>query len=273
MNRSFGFDPWVMMAGALLATTLATGSAWAESCDVDKYVTKAIGLEEPWVENAGYLFARVTNNSTPQSVTLAPEVEARFTDRLGMELDLPAYTAQEPLGRAASAFGPLAAGLKAVAIHTCDLSEGRATLLTGEIEGQYWTDARPSVLPGQGNSVTGQAMWAEFRNPWFSEGEIGYTQRIGSGITSGWFFNTSFGRALNSDWAVQLELEVDNQLMLTDTHRGIEGSVIPQISYRPSSQWLVALGEQASLQQGTSQTGWSTWLMIERDFSDRDDPD
>ena len=273
MNRPFGFDPWIRVVGASLAMMLATVSAWAESCDVDKYVTKAIGVEEPWVENAGYLFTQVAHHGSPRTVTLAPELEVRFTDRLGMELDLPAYTAREPLGRAASAFGPLAAGLKAVAIQTCDLIAGRATVLTGEIEGQYWSDARPSVLPGQGNSMTGQAMWAEFWRPWFSEGQIGYTQRVGSGIISGWFVNTSFGRALNSAWAAQLELAVDNQLILTDNHHGIEGSLIPQISYRPSSQWLVALGEQASLEQGIPRTGWSTWLMIERDFSDRDDPD
>lgn len=257
----------------MLAALLSTGGAWAESCDLDDYVTKAIGIEEPWLENAGYLFTQVTTSGNPQAVTLAPEVEARFTDRLGMELDLPSYTAQEPLGRAPSAFGPMAAGLKGVGIQTCDLSEGRATLLTGEIEGQYWTDPRPSVLPGQGHSVTAQGMWAELWTPWFSEGEVGYTQRIGSGITSGWFLNTSFGRALNSAWAVQLELEVDNQLTVTNAHRGVEGSVMPQISYRPSSEWLVALGEQTSLQQGGSQTGWSTWLMIEYELSDSDDSD
>jgi hypothetical protein len=258
--------------GAVVAPLLTTGTVWAESCDVDDYVTKAIGIEEPWLENAGYLFTQATNNSNPQAVTLAPEIEARFSDRLGMELDLPAYTAQKPLGRAPSAFGPVAAGLKGVSIDTCDLSEGRATLFTGEIEGQYWVHPRPSVLAGQGNSVTGQAMWAELWNPWFSQGELGYTQRIGAGIASGWFLNTSFGRALNSAWAAQLELEVDDQLTLTDGHGGIEGSVMPQISYRASSEWLVALGEQASLQQGTAQTGWSTWLMIEREFSDTDDP-
>jgi hypothetical protein len=273
MDRSCQFGRWATITAAAALAVLATGSAWAESCDVDDYVAKAIGIEEPWVENAGYLFAEGTNNSRPQAVTLAPEIEARFSGRLGMELDLPAYTAQEPLGRAPGAFGPLGAGLKGVGIHTCDLSEGRAALLTGEIEGQYWADRRQRVLSGEGNSLTGQAMWAELRNPWFSEGEVGYTQRIGSGIISGWFFNTSFGRSVNSAWAAQLELEIDNQLASTEGRRRIEGSVMPQVSYRPSSQWRVALGEQASLQQGASHTGWSTWLMIEREFSDTDDPD
>ncbi len=271
MKRVFEFN--LVAAGAVAATLLAPGSAWAGSCDIDAYVTKAIGIEEPWLENAGYLFSQVTNNSSPETVTIAPELEARFSDRLGMELDLPAYTAQEPLGQAPSAFGPLAAGLKGVGVNICALNEGRATLLTGEIEGQYWAHPRPSVLPSQGNSVTAQAMWAELWNPWFSQGEVGYTLRVGSGITSGWFFNMSFGRALNAVWAAQLEFGVDKQLPLADGHRGIEGSVMPQISYRTSSAWLVALGEQASLQQGTPSTGWSTWLMAEREFSDTDEPD
>lgn len=270
MDRAFPFVRWAMAACALAATPLATEPAWADSCEVDDYVAKAIGIEEPWLENAGYLFTGLTHNSSPRTLTLAPQIEARLGERLGMELDLPSYTAQEPLGRAPGAFGPLAAGLKGVAIHICDLSAGRATLLTGEIEGQYWTDPRPSALPDQGNSVTVQAMWAQLWNPWFSEGELGYTQQAGSGITGGWFFNASFGGGWTPSWAVQLELEIDDQLSLTHGRRGIEGSVMPQINYRPSSHWRFALGEQASLQQEGTQTGWSTWLMIEREFSDPD---
>ena len=136
MNQSVGIACWVGVATVVLIAQLAAGSARAQSCDVDEYLTKAIGMEEPWVENAGYLFTQITNNSIPQAVTLAPEVEARFSDRLGMEIDLPAYTGQEPLGRAPGAFGPLSAGLKGVGIRRCDPSQGRAVLLTGEIEGQ-----------------------------------------------------------------------------------------------------------------------------------------
>ncbi len=273
MTQSFEFRGWALMLAAVLAALLRTGSASGESCDVDRDLTKAIGIEEPWLENAGYVFTQVPDNGSPQSVTWASELEARFTNRLGMEFDLPAYTAQEPLGRAPGAFGPMAAGLKVAGMHRCELDGDRVTLLTGEIEGQYRVDTRRTVLPGQGNSVSGQAMWGELWSPWFDQGELGYTQRIGTGNTSGWYFDTSFGRALNSAWAAQLELAIDNQLRSTEGHRGIEGSVMPQISYRPGAKWRVALGEQASLLQGASQTGWSTWLMIEREYSDSDHPD
>ena len=274
MGWSIGLMRRTMTTAAAIAALLAGAPAWAGACNVEGYIGKAIGIEEPWLENAGYLFTRATNNGTPQAVTLAPEVEARFNDRLGMELDLPAYTGQEPLARAPSAFGPLAAGLKGVVLHDCDAAERHAMLLTAEIEGQYRTARRSSVLPDEGNSVSAQVMWAALWNHWFEQGEAGYAQRIGSGITNGWFLNTSFGRPLSRHWTAQLELGIDNQLVLPARgQRGIEGSLMPQVSFRSSSGWLTALGEQASLQQGSSQTGWSTWLMLEHDFADSDDPD
>ncbi|WP_123106160.1 hypothetical protein [Acidithiobacillus sulfuriphilus] len=257
-----GRTGWVVGLGIV-----GISAASAQPCDVDDYITKAIGIEEPWLENAAYLFAQVDNNGSPQSITLAPEIEARFSDRVGMELDLPTFTAVEPLGSGPSAFGPVAAGIKVAALHSCDMSNGRATLLTGEVEGQYWANPRPAVLPGQGNSVTAQVMWAQLWYPWFTEGEAGYTQRVGSGVTSGWFVNTSLGRALNIAFAVQLEVEADNQLVLDNGRRGIEGSVLPQVGYHLSQQWLLAVGEQAAFQQDTAQPQWSTWMMVERDFA------
>jgi hypothetical protein len=254
---------------AALAAVVAAcaASAQAQSCDVDDYVTKAIGIEEPWVENAGYLFAQYDHAADPQALTLAPELESRFSDRVGMELDLPAYTAQAPLGRGASAFGPLAAGLKFGALHSCDMGRGRATLLSVEVEGQYWADRNTTVLPGEGNSATLQAMWAQLWYPWFTTGEVGYTQRIGGGVASGGFVNAALGRALDSAHSVQIEVELDNQATLADGSRGFEGSVMPQFAWRPSPRWLFALGEQASLQQGALRPQWSTWLMVEREFT------
>ncbi|MDA8093044.1 MAG: hypothetical protein M0T84_03900 [Betaproteobacteria bacterium] len=266
MTRYSESSRWWLVGAAMLTAA----SAWGQPCDIDDYVTRAIGIEEPWMENGAYLFTQSTNNASPQSITVAPEIEGRFGDRLGMELDLPAYTAQAPLGRAPGAFGPLAAGLKWGAVQRCDSSDRRATLVTGEIEGQYWADRRPSVLPDEGNAATAQGMWAQLWYPWFNQGEVGYTQRIGPGVTSGWFLNTAVGRSLNTAWSAQVEIELDNQLPLDGGGHGIEGSIMPQIGYRPARHWLVALGEQASRQQGTRQTGWSTWLMIEHEFADRD---
>ena len=254
------------LAALVAAVATSTVAAHAQSCDVDDYITKAIGVEEPWVENAAYLFGQY-DHAAPQALTLAPELEARFSERVGMELDLPAYTAQTPLGRGASAFGPLAAGVKLNALHRCDMGRGRATLLSVEVEAQYWGDRNTTVLPGQGNSATLQAMWAQLWYPWFTTGEVGYTQRVGAGVASGGFVNAALGRALDSAHSLQLEVELDNQATLADGSRGFEGSVMPQVAWRPSPRWLFALGEQASVQQGDLRPQWSTWLMVERELT------
>ena len=98
----------------LLATVISAvvPPAFASCGSLDDAVTKATGIEEPWVENAGYVLASITRNAHPQTFTVAPEPEARFDRGLGMELDLPIYTTAQPLGSTAGAFGPFAAGLK-----------------------------------------------------------------------------------------------------------------------------------------------------------------
>ncbi len=261
---------WILAAAglaAMLSGVPAQAHPWlVQPCDVDDYITKAIGIEEPWLENAVYGFAQADNNGSPRALTLSTEFERKFSDRLGMELDLPAYTANESLGPGQGAFGPAAAGLKFAAVHTCNFSEGRASLLTVEVEGQYWANPRPSVLPGEGNTVTTQVMWAQLWYPWFTQGEAGYTQGVGAGAGSGWFVNTSLGHALGAAYAVQLEVELDNQVVLGDGRRGIGGHVMPQIACHLTPQWLLALGEQAAIQQGQSRSLWSSWLMVEHDF-------
>ena len=145
---------WIMAAAGpavMLFGMQAQAHPWqVQPCDVDDYITKAIGIEEPWLESAVYWFVQTDNNGSPRALTLSTEFERKFSDRLGMELDLPAYTPNEPLGQGQGDFGPMAAGLKFAALHTCNLSEGRASLLTVKLEGQYWANTRPSVLPGGG---------------------------------------------------------------------------------------------------------------------------
>jgi hypothetical protein len=231
------------------------------NCDVDDFVTKAIGIEEPWLENSGYIYAQASH-ANPSSLTLAPEIEGRFSDQIGMELDLPEFSANFPLGRSQSDLGPTAVGLKFAALHDCNPAKGEATLVTFEVEGQY----SPAKLSGDGNSVSPQVMWAQLWYPWFTQGEAGYTQQVGNGVTNGWFANTSLGRAIHGVYAVQLEGEADNQLIMANGQRGLEGYLMPQVAYHASPKWLIAIGEQAEKQQGAHKTKWSTWGMLEREF-------
>jgi hypothetical protein len=250
----------ILILEAMVSRQAFSQQDW--NCDVDDFITKAIGIEEPWLENAGYLYAQASHNQ-PSSLTLAPEIEGRFNDRVGMELDLPEFTANFPLGQSQSALGPMAAGLKFAALHECNPSKGEATLVTFEIEGRQYS---PAKLSGAGNSVSPQVMWAQLWYPWFTQGEAGYTQQVGQGVTNGWFVNTSFGRAVNGIYAVQLEVEGDNQWIMANGQRGFEGYLMPQVAYHISPKWLVALGEQAGKHQGEHNTNWSTWGMFEREF-------
>ncbi|MHB1229699.1 MAG: hypothetical protein ACYCY3_05210 [Halothiobacillus sp.] len=252
-----------------LPALFLTGALWSQqayciqdwNCDVDDFMTKAIGIEEPWLENSGYLYAQASH-SQPSSLTLSPELEGRFSDRIGMELDLPQFSANFPLGRNQSALGPAAAGIKFAALHDCNPGKGEATLVTFEVEGQY----SPRKLSGAGNAISTQVMWAQLWYPWFTQGEAGYTQQVGDGITNGWFVNTSLGRAIHGIYAVQLEVEGDNQRVMANGQRGFEGYLMPQVAYHVSPKWLVAVGEQAARQEGIHQTNWSTWGMLEREF-------
>ena len=253
----------------LLSVLCLSSALWSQvaysqqdwNCDVDDFITKPIGIEESWLENSGYLYAQASHDQ-PSSLTLAPEIEGRFSDRIGMELDLPEFSANFPLGRGSSALGPAAFGLKFAALHECNPAKGEATLVTFEVEGQY----SPKKLSGEGNSVSPQVMWAQLWYPWFTQGEAGYTQQVGNGVTNGWFINTSLGRAIHGVYAVQLEVEGDNQLVMANGQRGYEGYLMPQVAYHVGSKWLFALGEQIEKQQGNRSTSWSTWGMLEREF-------
>lgn len=257
--RTLSVLPILCLSGIVWSQAAYSQQDW--NCDVDDFITKPIGIEESWLENSGYLYAQASRDQ-PSSLTLAPEIEARFSDRVGMELDLPEFSANFPLGRGQSALGPTAAGLKFAVVHECNPTRGEATLVTVEIEGQY----SPRKLSGEGNSVSPQIMWAQLWYPWFTQGEAGYTQRVGNGVTNGWFFNTSLGRAIHGVYAVQLEVEGDNQLIMANGQRGYEGYLMPQVAYHAGSKWLFAVGEQMEKQQGNHAIGWSTWGMIEREF-------
>ncbi|MGC8504058.1 MAG: hypothetical protein ACP5MM_04600 [Acidithiobacillus sp.] len=241
-------------------------TAPAATCEVDEYVTRAIGIEEPWLENAAYLFSQTANQAGGAWV-LAPEMDLRLSDRVGLEIDPPAYVMNYPVGRGPAAFGPAGLGLKVPVPQRCNqLGRGRATIVTAEVEGQFWPAPQRNAIDGAGSSITAQVEWAQLWWPWFNQGELGYTQRVGTGVTSGGFVNTSLGRALDATTAIQVELELDDQLIRGDEKRGLEGSVMPQVAYRPGPQWLLAIGEEFAVRENDWHPQISTMLMAEREF-------
>jgi len=83
--------------------------------------------------------------------------------------------------------------------------------------------------------------------------------------TNGYFVNISLGRNITPSLAVQLEAEVDNQYLYNNKH-ALEGFIMPQAEYHISSGWMFGIGEQASLQEYSSKTEYSTWVMVEKEF-------
>ena len=100
--------------------------------------------------------------------------------------------------------------------------------------------------------------------PYFSTEELGYTEKLSNEATNGYFVNISLGRNITPSFAVQLETEADNQYLYNDKY-ALEGFLMLQVEYHISG-WMLGVGEQASLQEYSSKTEYSTWVMIEREF-------
>lgn len=177
---------------------------------MDDYIIKAIGVEEPWIENAVYGFTQFSNNKNGQ-FSFYPEVEAKFSNRLGAEIDLPSYVSDYPIGKGNSGIGTFTIGPKLLLLRRCDFQEGKAYLVTFETEFSY--SPIPSSIASTGNSLAEQIEYGVLSYPYFSTGEFGYTEKLSNKATNGYFVNISFGRNITPSFAVQLEAEADNQYL------------------------------------------------------------
>jgi len=252
---------FMAMLMIVILINMANADSYVEQCDVDDYIIKAIGIEEPWIENAVYGFTQFSNNKNGQ-LSFYPEVEAKFSNRLGAEIDLPSYVSDYPIGKGNSGIGAVTIGPKVLLLRKCDFQEGKAYLLTFETEFSY--SPIPNSIASTGNSLTEQIEYGVLSYPYFSTGELGYTEKLSNEATNGYFVNISLGRNITPSFAVQLETEADNQYLYNDKH-ALEGFLMPQVEYHISG-WLLGVGEQASLQEYSSKTEYSTWVMIEREF-------
>ena len=251
-----------MLLTLLFVVNLASADSYVQQCDVDDYIIKAINVEEPWIENAVYNFVEFSNNKNGQ-FTFYPEIEAKLSNRIGAEIDLPSYISNYPIGQGNSGVGALTIGPKFLLLRKCDFQEGKAYLVTFETEFSY--SPIPNSIASTGNSLAEQIEYGILNYPYFSTGEIGYTEKLSNKAINGYFANISIGRNITPSFAVQLETEVDNQYLYNDKH-ALEGFFMPQVEYHISSGWMFGIGEQASFQEYNSKTYYSTWIMIEKEF-------
>ncbi len=232
----------------LLAIFTASFTARAD-CE-PAHITRALGIEESWLENAASL-------TWQGGQTFAAGADLAFNRNIGMELDLPTWDA------VSHAVSPaIGAGLKVRLYGPCQ-PHSSATYVTAELEGQYNTRARPAP-PGQGDLIAGQIEWAVIRPAGFFQGEIGRSVALGVGGLPGWFINASLGRRFHLV-TLQCEFEVDNTLP-PGPYGTIEGSVGPQIAFWLTPSWLLALGEQRTFTRVPATPRYSTWLLLEREF-------
>jgi len=144
---------FMAMLMIVILINMANADSYVEQCDVDDYIIKAIGIEEPWIENAVYGFAQFSNNKNGQ-FSFYPEVEAKFSNRLGAEIDLPSYVSDYPIGKGNSGIGTFTIGPKVLLLRKCDFQEGKAYLLTFETEFSY--SPIPNSIASTGNSLAEQ---------------------------------------------------------------------------------------------------------------------
>lgn len=236
-----------LISSLLLACCAACAPSFAD-CEASG-ITRAIGIEEAWIENAVYFFGQGRQS-------LSPEADLAFSPRVGMEIDFPGVDPAN--GVLSSTWG---AGLKVPVIQDC--RSDHSAYLTAELEGQY--NARKEPAPaGLGNDITVQTEWAIAAPVGFFEGEAGHTSAIGPGGLGGWFANASLGRPFGL-LALQLEGEMDDQIPSgLATQARVEGSVFPQVAVHAGPAWLLAMGEQRSFSPVAPR--WTTWFMVEREF-------
>lgn len=241
--------PFLCLIGGLLAAFCVASAPSFADCEPSG-ITRAIGIEEAWVENAVYFFGE-------GRASVSPEADLAFSSRLGMEIDFPG------INPATGSWSPSwGAGLKLPVVQRCRQG-GQSAFLTLELEGQYTARNELAGLPF-GDSVTAQTEWALADSVGFFEGEAGHVSALGKAALGGWFANASLGHRFGP-FAAQVEGEIDNEVSpKRRTHGGVQGSVFPQIAFHAGPAWLLAMGEERGF--GPSTPRWTTWFMVEREF-------
>lgn len=234
---------------AILLTVFSASFTAHADCE-PAHITRALGIEEAWLENAASF-------SLQGRDTLAVGADLALDRHIGMEIDLPTWDL--PSHTLSPAVG---AGVK-ILLHGPCRPHASATYVTAELEGQYNRRARPAP-PGQGDMMTGQLAWAVIRPVGFFQGELGRSAALSGDGLSGWFLNASLGRRFGL-LTLQWEFEIDNTLP-KGPYGTIEGSVWPQLALHLSPSWILALGEERTFTRVPATPRYSTWLLLEREF-------
>jgi len=257
----------MLMLSATATTAYAGG-------DPDQGMSRAWNIEEPWIENAFYIYAsRDNDNAAGNALNLSGERDVAFSRRWGAEIDAPGLMAKEPLGKGPSALAPIAVGIKYAPWQWGSDDDDSAGVIDFEIEGAWWPNPQPQNFPGTGSSLTEQVLIGLRRSSHWLQGQYAISQRLGADARSGWSANTAIGQRLNETWSLQMEVDLNRTSVDANGATTMGIAWIPQVSAQIGHAWVVVVGESFSRVGQSGYTG-TTNLMFEYRFdNDEDNPD
>ncbi len=266
------------MRGSVVLLMLVVLAGWplqAHAGDPDQGMSRAWNIEEPWIENAYYIYASRDNSNAPgHTVSASVERDVAFSRRWGAEIDGPGVMAVQPLGKGAVAMTPLSFGLKFAPWQWGSDDEDSAGIIDFEVEGGWWPRPQPQNFPGTGSSMTEQVLIGLRQSSRWLQGQYAVTQRLGADARSGWSANTAIGQRLSQIWSVQLELDLNHTSVAANGATTLGITWIPQVCMQIGHAWEMVVGESFARVGGQSGYTGTTNVLFEYRFdNDEDSPD
>ena len=263
------FDPWALAIQPDSANSVSSSPPDSQPpLDLDRGIVRSLNIEESWVENAYYIHSiNADNLSSGNTWSLSGELDFAFNSWFGGELDFPVLLMTYPVGSGPAGLGPVTFGLRVVPYQTGSEVSRQASILSFEFEGNWWPNPQIRAFPGEGDSLTPEFLWAyRYRRVYF-QGITGYTTPLGPGAIANPFFLVSAGRTWEQVWALQLELDVNGSIPLTNGQVSPGFSVVPEVAYMPyGDRWVNEIGEGLSIYGGMGPQP-TTFFMSEIEFN------
>lgn len=240
-----------------------------EGGDPDHGMKRALGIEEPWIENAAYFSTIRDNSGQPGSAwNFGAEWDAALGGNWGTEIDAPGILARQPLGRSPAALAPFSAGLKYMPVSVGDDRSENAFVLGFEVEGGWWTNPQPANFPGTGSTIAEQVLFGARHGRYWLQGEYGLSQRIDNDARSGWYANSALGYSLSNDVAFQLELDLNRTSVDNFGHTASSMMLTPQVNWQINPKWQMIVGESVGRIEGIASLSVMTNVLFEYSLDD-----
>jgi hypothetical protein len=232
--------------------------------DPDRGMSRALGIEEAWVESALYLSSSRDNESTVgHTWNTGAQWDVALSKQWGIELDGPGLLAVDPIGKGAMALAPFTFGVKYAGLQWGDEDSVDAGVVSVEMEGSWFPHARPAAFPGIGSNMAEQVLIGVRHGSHWFQGEYGITQRLRTDARSGWFASSAIGQRLGDGWVVQMEVDVNHTSVRDNGTTALGLALTPQVGVRINRDWQLIVGETFARVAGQSSFTSTTGVMFE----------